>query len=61
MKARVCPNCDKHNAESAWHCADCGTTLSTKTVMDVEEWHNLHHDSDGTPYGAIDTEFEDWG
>ena len=23
-----------------------------------DEGHNLHHDSDGTPYGAMDAEFD---
>ena len=27
----------------------------------ADEWHSLHHDADGTPYGAMDAEFEDWG
>ena len=27
----------------------------------VDEWQNHHHDADGTPYGAMDAEFEDWG
>ena len=27
----------------------------------ADDWHNLHHDADGTPYGAMDAEFEDWG
>lgn len=36
-KVRVCPECGKHNLENAWHCIDCGTTLSMKTLMDVED------------------------
>jgi ribosomal protein S27AE len=36
-KVRVCPKCGKHNLENAWHCIDCGTTLSVKTLMDVED------------------------
>lgn len=36
-KARVCPKCGKHNSESAWHCIDCGTTLSMKTLVDMED------------------------
>ena len=26
-----------------------------------DESYSLHHNSDGTPYGAMDAEFEDWG
>lgn len=37
MKVRVCPECGKHNSENAWHCLDCGTTLSMKTLVDVED------------------------
>jgi hypothetical protein len=27
----------------------------------ADEGHDLHHDASGTPYGAMDAEFEDWG
>lgn len=37
MKVRVCPKCGKHNLENAWHCADCGVTLSVKTLIDTED------------------------
>jgi hypothetical protein len=37
MKVRVCPKCGKQNSESAWHCIDCGTTLSMKTLVDMED------------------------
>ena len=36
-KVRVCPECGKQNLENAWHCVDCGTTLSVQTLMDVED------------------------
>ena len=29
MKARVCPECNKHNSPIAWRCIDCGETLSS--------------------------------
>jgi len=37
MKVKVCPECGKHNSESAWSCDDCGTTLSMKTLIDTED------------------------
>lgn len=37
MKVRVCPNCGKHNPENIVNCNDCGTTLSMKTLVDIEE------------------------
>jgi hypothetical protein len=36
MIVRVCPKCGKHNLEKAWHCADCGETLSLKTLTDTD-------------------------
>lgn len=36
MKVRVCPKCGKHNDESAFSCIDCGTTLSLKTLVDLD-------------------------
>ena len=42
MKVRVCPNCGKHNEEDAFSCADCGTTLSMKTLMDVDSGRLLN-------------------
>ena len=36
MIERVCPKCGKHNLENAWHCTDCGETLSLKTLMDTD-------------------------
>lgn len=35
-KVRVCPKCGKHNLESAWHCGECGETLSIETLTDKE-------------------------
>jgi hypothetical protein len=42
MKVRVCPNCGKHNDEGAFSCADCGTTLSLKTLMDTDSGQLLN-------------------
>lgn len=36
MIVRVCPKCGKHNLENAWHCTDCGETLSLKTLTDTD-------------------------
>ncbi len=36
MIVRVCPKCGKHNLEKAWHCTDCGETLSIKTLTDTD-------------------------
>ena len=36
-EVRICPRCGKHNLENAWHCIDCGTTLSVKTLMEEED------------------------
>jgi hypothetical protein len=36
MKIKLCPECGKHNTESAWSCVDCGKTLSLKTLIDTE-------------------------
>jgi len=36
MKVRVCPQCGKHNLENAFSCVECGTTLSIKTLLDLE-------------------------
>lgn len=27
----------------------------------TDDLYDLHHDDDGTPYGAMDAEFGDWG
>lgn len=37
MKVKVCPECGKQNSESAWSCADCGNTLSMKTLIDTDD------------------------
>jgi hypothetical protein len=42
MKVKVCPNCGKHNSESAWGCADCGETLSLKTLVDTDTSQKLN-------------------
>lgn len=42
MKVRVCPNCGKHNDESAFNCIGCGTTLSLKTLMDTDSGQLLN-------------------
>jgi hypothetical protein len=36
MKVRVCPKCGKHNNANAFNCTDCGTTLSMKTLVDLD-------------------------
>lgn len=36
MKVRICPNCNKQNLENAFNCANCGTTLSVSTLVEVE-------------------------
>lgn len=36
MKARICPECGKHNPENAFNCVACGATLSIKTLVDTE-------------------------
>ena len=36
MKVRVCPSCGKVNEELAFHCGNCGQTLSIKTLMDTD-------------------------
>ena len=38
MKAKVCPECGKHNLENAWSCVDCGHTLSIKTLVEIESY-----------------------
>ena len=35
MHIRICQKCGKHNLENAWSCADCGETLSLKTLVDA--------------------------
>lgn len=37
MKVKICPGCGKHNLEKAWICADCGNTLSLKTVFNIAD------------------------
>ena len=36
MKGRMCPECGLHNLENAFSCTECGTTISIKTLVDVE-------------------------
>lgn len=36
MNIRICSKCGKHNLENAWSCADCGETLSLKTLIDAK-------------------------
>lgn len=35
-KVRVCPKCNKHNAENAWNCVDCGATLPITSLVDLD-------------------------
>lgn len=37
MKVRICPDCDTHNPEDAWSCANCGYTLSINTLVDIDQ------------------------
>jgi hypothetical protein len=37
MKIKICPKCGKQNDEDAWNCVDCGTTLSMKTLVEVDK------------------------
>jgi uncharacterized membrane protein len=35
MRIRICPKCAAHNPENTWSCANCGETLSLKTLVDA--------------------------
>ena len=60
LRVRVCPECSKHNQENAWHCIDCGTTLSVKTLMDVEDGQPSVAPSAGErPLSCLSPHFEE--
>ena len=46
MKVKVCPNCGKHNPESAWSCENCGATLSIRTLIDID----LENEEENKPH-----------
>ncbi len=33
MKVRICPECETQNREGAWHCLNCGKTLTANDVV----------------------------
>jgi len=60
MKVRVCPQCGKNNLENAFSCVECGTTLSIKSLLDLEsdQYSNVKAVAGETRLGEISSYFE---